>query len=85
MKKFDYVLQDKNGIHARPAGLLVKEVKKYESKVIVRRNGREAAADSIIGLMGLGAKSGDRLEVEVSGQDEEKASAGLEAFFRENL
>lgn len=85
MKKFDYVIQDKNGIHARPAGLLVKEVKQYESSIIVRKDGREAPADSIIGLMGLGAKAGDRLEVEISGEDEEKACAGLEAFFRENL
>lgn len=85
MKKFDYVIQDQTGIHARPAGLLVKEVKKYESKVTVRKDGKVAPADSIIGLMGLGARQGDRLEVEVSGSDEEAACAGLEAFLQHNL
>lgn len=85
MKKFDYVLQDKNGIHARPAGLLVKEAKKYESRVIIRKDGKESGADSILGLMGLGAKAGDRLEIEITGPDEEQAGAGLEAFFSKNL
>lgn len=85
MKKFDYVLQDANGIHARPAGLLVTEAKKYESKVTVRKDGKESPAYSIIGLMGLGAKKGDRLQVEVSGPDEEKAAADLELFFREKM
>lgn len=85
MKKFDYVIQDQNGIHARPAGLLVKEARKYESRVVVRKDGKEASADSIIGLMGLGAKRGDRLEIEISGNDEEAACTGLEAFLQANL
>ena len=64
---------------------LLTEAKKYESKVTVRKDGKESPADSIIGLMGLGAKKGDRLQVEVSGPDEEKAAADLELFFREKM
>lgn len=85
MKTFSYVLQDKNGIHARPAGLLVKEAKKYSSKILVKKDEKEVSADSILSLMGLGAKCGDCLQVEISGEDESDAYAGLEAFFRENL
>ena len=33
MRNFQYVIKDEVGIHARPAGLLVKEAKKYESKI----------------------------------------------------
>lgn len=35
MKEFEYTLTDPEGIHARPAGLLVKEAKKYESKISI--------------------------------------------------
>ena len=42
MKQFDYTIQEAVGIHARPAGLLVKEVKKYKSAI-------DAAADMLLG------------------------------------
>ncbi len=41
MKTFEYVVADELGIHARPAGILVKEVKKYQSKVTIRRATRK--------------------------------------------
>ena len=37
MKTFNYTITDPVGIHARPAGMLVKEVKKYESKVTIKK------------------------------------------------
>ncbi|MCI6714126.1 MAG: HPr family phosphocarrier protein, partial [Lachnospiraceae bacterium] len=44
MKEFDYVITDEVGIHARPAGLLVKEAKKYESKIVLSKDGKKAEA-----------------------------------------
>lgn len=35
MKKFQYVIQDPVGLHARPAGLLVKQAAGYKSKVTI--------------------------------------------------
>lgn len=40
MKRFDYVIKDEVGIHARPAGLLVKEAKKFESKIVLAKVGK---------------------------------------------
>ena len=42
MKSFTYVIADRAGIHARPAGIVVKEAKKYESSVLFRSGDREA-------------------------------------------
>lgn len=44
MKKFSYVVKDEVGIHARPAGLLVREAKKYASRVTVSKDGKTAEA-----------------------------------------
>ena len=46
MKKFEYVIKDEIGIHARPAGMLVKEAKKYER----RKAGRGYKTDGSDGL-----------------------------------
>ena len=44
MKTFDYTIKDAMGIHARPAGLLVKEVGKYQSKISLTKDGKTVDA-----------------------------------------
>lgn len=85
MKSFNYTITDPVGLHARPAGLLVKEVKKYASLVTVSKEGKSSDAKKLMMLMGLGVKCGDEITVEVTGADEETAAAELEAFFKANL
>lgn len=85
MREFDYVITDEVGIHARPAGLLVKEAKNYESTVIVHKDGKQAEAKKLMALMGLGVKCGDTVHVTVEGQDEDGAFEGIQKFFKENL
>lgn len=85
MKNFSYVITDEIGIHARPAGLLVKEAKKYASKVVIKANGKSAEATRLMAVMGMGVKCGQTVEVEVTGDDEDTASEGMKAFFEENL
>lgn len=85
MQKFSYVITDEVGIHARPAGLLVKEAKKYESKILIVKNGKSASATKLMAVMGLGVKCGDTVEVEVEGADEAAAFEGMKAFFESNL
>ena len=41
MKQFSYVIKDEVGIHARPAGMLAKEAKKFQSKVVIDKNGKK--------------------------------------------
>ncbi len=85
MKIFQYIITDPIGLHARPAGMLVKEAKKYESKVTIIKEGKSCDATKLMMLMGLGVKCGNEITVEVSGPDEDVASAELEAFFKNNL
>lgn len=85
MKEFTYVITDKEGIHARPAGELVKLAKEYTSSVSIVKEGKKADAKKVFGLMGLGAKQGMEITVQVEGDDEEAAAAALETFLKENL
>ena len=63
MKQFDYTIQEAVGIHARPAGLLVKEVKKYKSTVTVIKGDKSSNALKLMALMGMGVKCGDTVTV----------------------
>ena len=85
MKEFSYVLTDENGIHARPAGMLVKEAGKFQSKISILKGSKSADAKRLFALMGLAAKKGDTLEIKVEGSDEEEASSCLENFLKQNL
>ena len=85
MKQFSYVIKDENGLHARPAGMLTKEAKKYQSAVTISCNGKSAAAGKLMAIMGMGVKCGDNVEVTIEGADEDTAAAELQKFFRENL
>lgn len=85
MKSFNYVITDEVGIHARPAGILVKEAKKYASKVTISAGGKSADATRLMAIMGMGVKKGDEVTVSVEGDDEDTAVVDMEKFFKENL
>lgn len=85
MRSFEYRITDEVGLHARPAGLLVKEAKKYTSVIRVEKDGKTAEAGRLMALMGLGIKKGDLVTVSAEGSDEEAAAEGMEQFFRNNL
>ena len=85
MKSFEYTITDPVGIHARPAGILVKEAKNYASSVTIVKGDKKADAKKLMILMSLGVKCGETVTVDVEGADEETAAASLETFFKENL
>ena len=73
MKEFTYTIQEAVGIHARPAGLLVKEVKQHQSTVTITKGDKSVNALKLMALMGMGVKCGDTVTVTVEGPDEETA------------
>ena len=85
MKQFSYVITDKEGIHARPAGLFVKQAGKYSSKITIAKGEKSGDAKRIFSVMGLGAKMGETVTITCDGPDEAEAAASLEAFMKENL
>lgn len=85
MRQFQYTIAAPVGIHARPAGLLVKAAKALDSTVTVEKDGKSAAATKLMALMGLGIKGGDTVTVSVEGGDEQASLTAMEQFFRDNL
>ena len=82
---FVYTIKDPVGIHARPAGELVKLVKKYKSNVTFSAEGKTADAASIMSIMSLGAVCGTKLRAEASGEDADEVLAALREHLLANL
>ena len=85
MKTFEYTIKDELGIHARPAGLLVKKAASYASTIIIGKGEKSADAKRIFGVMGLDVQQGDEVTVRVQGNDEAVAAAEFERFLKEHL
>jgi len=85
MKQFHYIITDELGIHARPAGMLAKLAKEYESKIQITKGEKTVAATQLLMLMGLAVKHGDQITVTVEGPDEDVAFDGIQTFFEENF
>lgn len=87
MKSFNYTITDEVGIHARPAGMLVKEAGKFKSLITVTNmsNGKVSEANKLFGIMGLAVKCGNNVKVTIEGEDENSAYEKLLIFFKEQL
>ena len=69
------------GLHARPASILVRIANKFESEIKFSKDNETVNGKSIMGIMMLAAEQGSEIEIEVTGDDEVQAMSGLEAFF----
>lgn len=85
MRSFVCAIRDKAGIHARPAGMIVKVAKCYEADIVIRHEGEKADAKRLTELMSIGAKCGDTLLVETEGTDEEKACEAMKTVLNKYL
>lgn len=85
MKTFEYEIKDELGLHARPAGLLAKEAKKFESKITISDGEKTVTATQLMMLMSMGIKKGCKVTLTVEGPDEDQACAAIEEFFKTNL
>ena len=81
MKTFEYTIKDELGIHARPAGMLVKEAKNFASECTITKDGKTKKLTQLMMLMSLGVKQGDTVTVAANGEDEDAAIETLKAFF----
>lgn len=75
--KIDLTIQNRNGLHARPAAMFVKTASRYQSEVWVEKDGERVNGKSIMGLMMLAAGRGSVLSVEAEGPDADKALEDL--------
>ena len=84
MKEIKYVVTDPLGIHARPAGLIVKMAAGFKSAITIDNGVKKADAKRIMAVMGMGIKQGNEITLTVEGQDEDVAAA-VETFLNENV
>ena len=85
MKSFNYVVKDALGIHARPAGLLAKEAKNFQSKILLKKDDKEVDVSRLMDIMALVVKCGNQLTVTADGPDEDAAIEAFKKFFEEQL
>jgi phosphocarrier protein FPr len=85
MQQLDLVIHNSTGLHARPARVFVDLVKQYQSTVRIRYGQKQVNAKSLISVLTLGVPSGQQIQIEISGEDEEMAAAAIEAAVRDGL
>lgn len=85
MKTFNYTIKDELGIHARPAGLLAKTAKAYDSDITITKGEKTVSCTKLMALMGLGVKCGDTVTITINGGNEEAAEKGIKEFLEANL
>jgi len=77
----ELVVQNKMGIHARPAAMIVRITNKFKADVFVEKDEEQVNGKSIMGLMMLAAGKGSKVKFIVSGEDAAAMVAELEALF----
>lgn len=85
MKEFVYTITDPEGIHARPAGELVKAAKEFSCKITMSKDGKAADCKKIFGLMGLGVKKDQEIVLTFDGEDEETAYEKVTSYIQSNM
>jgi phosphocarrier protein len=85
MREFEYTITDPDGIHARPAGLLIREAQKFQSEITIKKEDASGNAKKIFSVMKLAVKQGDTIKVICEGEDEDEAVQVIEAFVKVNL
>ena len=85
MKTFEYTIKDELGIHARPAGMLAKTAKAFDSEISITKGEKTVGAVKLMALMGLGVKCGDTIMVTINGGDEDASEKAMKQFFESNL
>ncbi|MCJ7645324.1 HPr family phosphocarrier protein [bacterium] len=78
----NFRINNKLGLHARPAALLAQTAAKFESKVSIIKDGQEVNGDSILGIMMLAAEFGSAITVVINGKDEKEAIKKIEELFK---
>ncbi|MBQ7761839.1 MAG: HPr family phosphocarrier protein [Clostridia bacterium] len=85
MQEFTFIIKDKNGLHARPAGAIANASKSYVSSVTISCDQKVADGKRLLSVMSLGAKCGASLHFKIEGKDEELAKDTLYSVCEEKL
>ena len=76
----EMVVQLAGGLEARPIAVLVQVASQFESSIYLEADEKRVNAKSIMGMMTLALKAGEKMIVEANGRDEEAAIEGIEKY-----
>ena len=79
MAQIQLIVVDPAGLHARPAARFVQAASRFTSRIVIRDDGREADAKSLIALLGLTIRPSSEITLAAHGPDEDEALAALAA------
>ena len=79
------LVQNETGLHLRPAGHLCEIAGKYSSQILFLHAGAEINAKSVLSVLAAGIQSGDEVELQCTGADEEEAAAAIEQLFADRF
>ena len=85
MQQLDLVIHNATGLHARPARVFVDLAKQYKSTIRIKYGEKQVNAKSLISVLTLGVATGQSIQVDVSGEDEESAAAAIVEAVRNGL
>lgn len=77
MTEATMTIENKTGIHARPASIFVQTASKFKSKVQIKAKGKTVDAKSILMIMSMGLVKGTEITICADGEDEADAVAAL--------
>lgn len=84
-KSIELIVQNKTGIHARPAAMMVRIANKYPAEVFVEKDDEQVNGKSIMGLMMLAAGKGSRLRIAADGEGADELLEEMKALFARNF
>ncbi len=85
MKEFEYTVTDPVGLHARPAGLLVRKAQSLPDAITLHHGKKSADLKKLLAVMGLGVRCGDTVTVRIEGPSEERSLAEMKQVFKETV
>ncbi|MBI4856454.1 MAG: HPr family phosphocarrier protein [Acetobacterium woodii] len=79
------IVNNKAGLHAKPASLFVQRANDFKSEIYIKKDATRVNAKSIMGVMILAVQRGDEIQIEASGDDEKKAVEQLKQLIEDRF
>ena len=83
--QFVYTVQNEMGLHLGPAQIIAQEAQKFNSTMTISAKNKSADMKKVFGIVGLGAKCGEQIFVEIQGEDEVQAFTALKTMIEQIL
>ena len=79
------IVNNKAGLHAKPASLFVQKANNFKSEIYIKKDATRVNAKSIMGVMILAVQKGDEIQIEANGDDEKKAVEQLKQLIEDRF